>query len=668
MALRDSMALHRSDCCAIWQLPLPACRFTYRMKTSYRPEIDGLRTVAVLGVVLFHLGFTSFSGGFVGVDVFFVISGYLISRNILNDIEADRFSFAEFYTRRARRILPALIFTVGATFVAGLLWLSPVAMRQLAKESTHALLSISNIQYWRESHEYFATVSNQLALLHCWSLSLEEQFYLVWPLLLLFGVRARKLWAIICGTGILSCGLAIALSRHYSEATFFLMPFRVFEFAIGASVIFAERMYVPAKTAAAGLTALGLLAIGASFPFFAPDSAFAAVTLVPSFGAAAILFAGQDSRLGQLLASSPFVSVGRASYSLYLCHWPIIFFARVIFGEAAESLVGLLIQLTLMLTTAFLMRRFVEAPFRTLIPNLKTLGRFAALTGAIAVVTHGTYLAKGWPGRLNAEQRSEVRSMEFSFQPCHPVEGGRCAFGDLGAPLGVELIGDSLAQQYVGSLDQILHDKKIRGEISRYSSGCPILVGLGLPKDNWNSRLCSKTISDELRRVRTSTTHLVIAQNWSAYRDDQYEGRKDNASGHYTRLKSALEATIKDLGKSGRKILIMGAMIDASQCNFDPARLLPSPLPHARPPDCAPKPKSVALKETAEIDAMLRAVQAQWPDQVSLIMPVDVFCDQRCPAVKNGTWLYFNPNHFNVAGAQYFGERARPILTDFLWN
>jgi len=377
------------------------------MKSSYRPEIDGLRAVGVLGVVFFHLGLTSLSGGFAGVDVFFVISGYLISRNILDDIEANRFSFAEFYSRRARRILPALIFTVSMTFIAGLLWLSPVTMRQLAKESTHALLSISNIQYWRESHEYFAATSNQLTLLHCWSLSLEEQFYLAWPLLLLLGVRARKLKTIICGAGILSCGLAIVMSRHHPEATFFLMPFRVFEFAIGTSIIFVERRYVPTKATATGLTALGLFAIVASFAVFTPGSAFAAVTLIPSLGAAAIILAGRSSRLGQVLASGPFISIGRASYSLYLCHWPIIFFARVIFGEAAENFIGQTIQLMLMLATAFLMRRFVEAPFRTLPPTPKTLGRFAALTGVIAIATHGTYLAKD--GRNASVQNSAAK-------------------------------------------------------------------------------------------------------------------------------------------------------------------------------------------------------------------------------------------------------------------
>ena len=155
----------------------------------FRPEIAALRAVAVLGVVLCHLKITPFDGGFVGVDIFFVISGYLISRNTLLDVRQHRFSFTNFYIRRSRRILPALIFTVVVTFVVGALWLPPDAFRQLAKKSTHALLSISNIQYWRELKQYFAAASDQLALLHCWSLSLEEQFYLFWPALLFWAFR-----------------------------------------------------------------------------------------------------------------------------------------------------------------------------------------------------------------------------------------------------------------------------------------------------------------------------------------------------------------------------------------------------------------------------------------------------------------------------------------------
>ena len=138
------------------------------MTGHFRNEIAGLRAVAVIGVVLFHLKVAGVQGGFVGVDAFFVISGYLITRNILRDIDTNRFTFGGFYLRRTRRILPALIFTVVLTYLLGALWCSPLMFLDLAKECTHALLSIANIQYWRESHQYFAPNSDELALLHCW--------------------------------------------------------------------------------------------------------------------------------------------------------------------------------------------------------------------------------------------------------------------------------------------------------------------------------------------------------------------------------------------------------------------------------------------------------------------------------------------------------------------
>src|ERR1700760_2512176 len=159
------------------------------MHSGFRPEIAGLRAIAVVSVVLFHLKMTAFQGGFIGVDVFFVISGYLITRNIPVDLDRQWFSCGQFYIRRMRRIFPALIFTGVLTYVAGALWCSPLMFLDVAKEGTHALLWISNIQYWRESHQYFAPNSDELALLHCWSLSLEERFYLIWPLFIVLAHR-----------------------------------------------------------------------------------------------------------------------------------------------------------------------------------------------------------------------------------------------------------------------------------------------------------------------------------------------------------------------------------------------------------------------------------------------------------------------------------------------
>src|SRR5580700_9953365 len=204
------------------------------LANHFRAEIAGLRAVAVIGVVLFHLKVDGFQGGFVGVDIFFVISGYLITRNILADLGRARFSFGQFYVRRTRRIYPALIFTVVMTYVAGALWCSPLMFLDLAKECTHALLSIANIQYWREAQHYFAASSDELALLHVWSLSLEEQFYLIWPVLIVLAHRLGRTFAAIGFLGFASFAAAIMVARSDPSAVFFLMPFRIFEFAIGA--------------------------------------------------------------------------------------------------------------------------------------------------------------------------------------------------------------------------------------------------------------------------------------------------------------------------------------------------------------------------------------------------------------------------------------------------
>src|SRR5246127_1551419 len=194
------------------------------MERSFRPEIAALRALAVMSVVLFHLRIDGFQGGFVGVDVFFVISGYLISRIILTDLQGGKFSFAQFYIRRVRRIFPALIFTVVVTYLVGALWCSPLMFLDLAKECTHALLSIANIQYWRESHQYFAANSDELALLHCWSLSAEEQFYLAWPLFIVLAHRLGRMFEAIALAALVSLAGAILVARSDPSAAFFLMP------------------------------------------------------------------------------------------------------------------------------------------------------------------------------------------------------------------------------------------------------------------------------------------------------------------------------------------------------------------------------------------------------------------------------------------------------------
>lgn len=639
------------------------------MTTAYRPEIDGLRTIAVLGVLLFHLKIGMFKGGFAGVDVFFVISGYLITGRILGDAGAGRFSFPEFYIRRARRILPALIFTVAVTFVAGLLWLPPESLRGLAKESTHALLSIANIQYWREAKEYFATASDQLPLLHFWSLSLEEQFYLVWPLFVVAAVRLRKQAAAIAVAGLLSFALAVFWNARDPQAVFFLMPFRIFQFAIGAAVWMIEARRRPGRAASEALSLAGLIAIGISYVVLDERSSVPVMMLTASLGAAGVILGADRSVASRLLTNAPALAIGRASYSLYLCHWPIIFFAGVIFGAASETAAGIAISFVLMVAVGFFMWRFIEQPFRrpavARTPRATAL-RFASLIAVLVAITHGTFLANGLAWRLTAAQREEARILGRGGIVCLNSEGP-CAFGDVAAPLAVDLVGDSFAEQYVDGLGGLLKEWGMRGELSS-DGGCPLLDGIVLDRKDWKWQRCRDSAGRALTKLRQTSTAVIISQAWSNYRNGNLQpGDEPSPSegGPYSQVQRGIERTIRQLGDN-RIILIVGAQVIMTQCTFNAARMLPAPLPHASV-TCEPKSRAEAVREGAEINAMLRNVQRQWPDRVRLLFPTDVYCENdRCPAMRDGVWLYRDTAHYTVAGSLYMGERARSVFADFL--
>lgn len=640
------------------------------IKSQYRAEIDGLRAIAVLGVVFFHFRLGLFAGGFAGVDVFFVISGYLITRNILTDANAGAFSFAEFYTRRARRILPALIFTVACTFWAGFFWLPPENLKLLADEATYALLSISNIQYWRNAHAYFAHASDQLALLHCWSLSLEEQFYLFWPVFILFVRRRNGLMLGIALAAAASFVFAILYNLRDPQAVFFLMPFRIFEFAIGAAVIFIEPLLSVALAGVVGMA--GLVAITIAFTLLDDRSSFALVTLMPSLGAAAVICAGTKYRLSSLLTNAVSRFLGRISYSLYLCHWPILFFARFLYGEAAETWQGIVLGFAAMIVVAALMRRLIEQPFRWSAQSSskkRTAFAFAFLILAAVIVNHLTVQSGGWPGRFPMEQNAAFDLRRPGLWPCKEADGYRCAFGDLDAPLKVELLGDSHAQQYVAALEPFLQKRHVRGEVTT-EVGCPVLEGVLLKGER--SEICRAVRDRELSRIARTDTSVIIVQRWVYYSDDAltFDGQSaPDSSGAttYSFMRKGLERTIQDLGKDGRRFLIIGAQVTPrKECAFKISQRLPAMLRPAQPFNCSAKPREQAENEGAAVNAMLRDVQAKWPDQIRLLIPVDYFCDAECPFVRDGVMLYVDDNHFTVAGARYMGERAHQLLADFL--
>ena len=297
-----------------------------KLRLAYEPGIDGLRAFAVLAVMFFHLGVPGFTGGFVGVDVFFVISGFLITRLIYRETKAGGFSFAKFYARRARRILPALAVTLLGTAVAAAIIAAPAQFQSLLTSLISAALGVSNFYFWMESG-YFAADDLSTPLLHTWTLGVEEQFYLLWPavivLLAAFRSKAVLMGAVVFMGGLSLAAAEYAIGQGHAAAAFFLMPTRIVEFAIGACLVWISR---DGDNRWKELCcALGFAAIAAAVFLYTPQTRFPGVTALLPCAGAALLITGASSRYaGLALRSRTAVWIGRRSYSLYLMHWPLI--------------------------------------------------------------------------------------------------------------------------------------------------------------------------------------------------------------------------------------------------------------------------------------------------------------------------------------------------------
>jgi peptidoglycan/LPS O-acetylase OafA/YrhL len=340
---------------------------------KYRAEIDGLRAVAVIPVILFHAGFEFFSGGFVGVDIFFVISGYLITTIILSEKEQGTFSLINFYERRVRRILPALFLVMLFSLLFAWLWLLPSDMKDFSQSLIAVSTFYSNIFFWQESG-YWAAANELKPLLHTWSLAVEEQYYFIFPLFLMLMWRFRKRWILSTFLIIAIISILFAQWGAHNKPTmnFFLLLSRGWELAIGASIAFyflyrkqTIRRLLSHKSVDELLSLVGLLMIGYAVYAFDKTIPFPSFyALVPTIGAGLIiLFSSPETLVGRLLGTKPLVGIGLISYSAYLWHQPLFAFARHRTLEQPSELIFAALAV-LSFPLAFLSWRFVEKPFR----------------------------------------------------------------------------------------------------------------------------------------------------------------------------------------------------------------------------------------------------------------------------------------------------------------
>jgi peptidoglycan/LPS O-acetylase OafA/YrhL len=434
-----------------------------RTSGHYRPDIDGLRSVAVLPVVIYHLGFYTLRGGFVGVDVFFVISGYLIGGIILGQIRNGTYSIANFYVRRIRRLAPALVAVLVATTAAVLLLSMPAATVDYGKSLISSVAFLSNFYFW-ESINYFGPQAEMKPLVHTWSLAVEEQYYIVFPLLML-GMRRLApraidltLWALILGSLALSAWL---LPTHPS-ATFYLLPTRLWELLLGVVAVEAPVRLMKSRLVRELASWAGLGLIAAAMVFYSPQTPFPGLAAVaPCLGAALLLMSGAagTSSISRLLAIRPMVFIGLISYSLYLWHWPVIVLLKQGLPADRLSIAVRLGALVGSIVLAWLTWLLIERPWRNPSVSNRALVAWGAVAGAaLALAGLGLVVTAGLPQRLAPEAR---RFAAFSDDATrNDFRDGRCFFTprdsfadfDRGVCLqrsatrpNVLLIGDSLS-------------------------------------------------------------------------------------------------------------------------------------------------------------------------------------------------------------------------------
>ncbi len=655
---------------------------------NHRREIDGLRAFAVLPVILFHAGFQTFSGGFVGVDIFFVISGYLITSIILEEQQAGTFTLMGFYERRARRILPALFVVMAGCVALGWLWLLPIDMKLFSESLVAAPAFASNILFY-VTGSYFEPAAELKPLLHTWSLAVEEQYYVVYPILLLLLWRFGQKWMVGLLAGLAVGSLVAAQWGSHTDPTFtfFLLPTRAWELFLGALVAFylfqeghgqatTDHRVVNEAVSMGGvlLCLYGVLSFDALTPY---PSAYA---LLPTIGAALIIvFATPRTMVGQLLGHKLFVAVGLISYSAYLWHYPLFVFARHRSIEPPSP--ALLLSLAVCsFLFAYVSWKYVETPFR----NRQFLARhhLFAVAGVCSMVFVAIglmgYVNGGFPKRVN-DAVTKAQSAQFDPLDCMS-EGGRytpvresCVLGTRVNVTGA-LLGDSIAGALGFELRRSLESHSLGFSNMSYGHCPPILDVYRI--DQGSTHRCPEHNREVFEYVRENGNYhtLIFAGYWTAY----LEGAL---------LDVMVNGVRKRTPSDTRKPALQKAYVDSLSRYIHTGKtiILIYPIPEAGrhvPRYLAKKAMFASLNQEEEKNvttsyesyAMRNKDTIQILDSVGehsnliRIRPDTIFCNTfvpgRCVVQLNGVSLYRDEFHLSNTGARLVVREIMRHLDD----
>ncbi len=624
------------------------------MKNGYRPDIDGLRAVAVLTILLYHIGFSQTPGGFVGVDIFFVISGFLITRNILSEIQAGTFSFADFYTRRARRLLPAFFFTLAASIGVAFWLFSPAHFEQFGASLLYALLSVSNFFFWREAG-YFDSASELKPLLHTWSLSVEEQFYLIWPALLVLLSLARRKYLIptfITALGFISLYLSQRLSVSQPSNAFFLLPTRIFEFAIGAACVWFIKFQPRNKAVLEVLALIGLAMIIWATGRFNSTTLFPSYhALIPCIGTALLIYAGQAPLTGLLLRNPIAVGLGRISYSVYLIHWPLIVFYKYwLFTPISDNESWALLALSIIFGAV--MWKFIETPFRS---KAQTTGtdsiRFAApmLALLLSFVAASIWGNKGFPSRFPAElfmTNDEISAERSRYWTAFDNVKASTILDGTAGQKRIVIMGNSHGVDLVYAM----RSNGLTGHITFLQTGYKCF-NFGTPLVEQDSEYCASTKMANLSNDQWSNTDFVfLHDHWP--KSDMTDLRKTLLE--IRRLTSA-------------KIYVFGPKMTYSKDPFEIAREHRR-LAYVRSASLNQFSKDFEMRsDKVMLNNDLKQLLSQEDIRTKNIYFVDMLeaqCGSKLDECgifsdKDSKFLYFDASHFTARGAAELGTKLK---------
>ncbi len=657
---------------------------------GYRRDIDGLRAIAVGSVVLFHAGVSSLSGGFTGVDIFFVISGFLITGLLVEEAAAKgRISIGNFYARRVRRLFPALVLMLGAVTLASI-WLLPAdgTRQDFAKSVLAAMGFVANFFYMFQPSGYFAPEAEVYPLLHTWTLAVEEQFYLVWPLLIWgimwlarrWGLGVNRLYiGLFAFTLLVSFGLAQWVIHWRAPVGFYFMPLRAWEFAVGALIAVVPlgrlqgrwtRLLTPLGLAA---MLVGFFAIDGNRPF--PDF----WALLPVFGAGAVIWGGMvdgDGWGSRLLSAAPMTYLGKLSYGLYLWHWPLLALVRGHYlGEAPP--IAIWGAMAVAIALASLSYHIVETPIRQqkwgwTRGQGRSLAAGAAVLALVMAGAMGTWqsanMALAASPQLQAIRAGRVGELPGWPAPCANYQAhfaglgaaAQCKIGDKADGRPVLLVGDSHAYHLLGMFDAWGRVSS-KAVLPRTRGGCrPIDGSANVIGRLWSADL-SRDCAAYLTAVRTEAAQLARARSISAIvLAARWPRMAQPASlmGLGRAAVTAREAAWEDWARASAAWQVpLTIIVDTPQFAHD----VPNCLGRRDAAQCDIS-RVEAARQQGDMLSALERLRARHP-HVRILSLIDGLCDAaRCPAMRGNVVLWRDTNHLSLAGSRDLAVRLRARL------